>query len=193
MAIRSYFIQIIGTGTQADPFRPAGLTGISWSGHGVPTSGKAFVLADVTPAQHATLIGDAVNVTYLPIEDAGGAVVAQTGTFGDMSAANRTNCKAIMEAQHVPTHFFTLASLIREAFKWVKRRKLLSQQLGVDDFNEGLDTLVSAVPGAKRTAIAAKLTAIGYDTSVIVGPDTIREAIRKLMEQNIAANRTGDE
>lgn len=190
MPIRSYFIQITGT----DPAHPAVIASSAWSGHSLPGAGsKGLILADVTPAQHATLVADTTNVVYLPLEDAGGGLVGPNGTFGDMSAANRSALKTRLEAQGVPTQDFALGDTIKRALMRAKRRFLLRYQLGADDFTEPLDTLVSAVPAAKRARIATKLTAWGYDPSVIVGADAIREALRKLVEQEIRALRTGDE
>lgn len=197
MARRAYFVTMTGTGTRTsgtvtDLIRPADLAGIDYDGYGLPASGVGFVIADVTPTQHTTLLGTA-GVTYLPFEDAGGTIIGPGGTFGDVSAANRTAIKTRMEAQLVPTQDFGLGDLIRRALKVAKRRFLLKQLLTSDDFSEGLDTLVSAIAAPKRSAIGAKLTARGFDTSVIVGTDTVREAVRKLLAQDVSVLRTGDE
>jgi hypothetical protein len=197
MARRAYFATMTGTGTSTsgtvtDRIRPANFDGIVYDGYALPASGVGFILADVTSAQHTTLLGTA-GVTYLPIEDASGNIIDPSGTFGDVSAANRSTVKTRMEAQGVPTQDFGLGDLIRRAFKVVKRRYNLKQLLGADDFTEGLDTLVSAIAAPKRSAIATKLAARGFDTSVIVGTDTVREAVRKLIAQDVAVLRTGDE
>jgi hypothetical protein len=194
---RPYFATMTGTGTStsgtvSDLIRPANFTGIDYDGFALPPSGVGFILADVTPTQHATLLGTA-GVIYLPIEDAAGTVIGPSGTFGDVSAANRATVKTRMEAQGVPTQDFGLGDLIRRAFKVAKRRYNLKELLGADDFTEGLDTLVSAIPAGKRSAIGSKLAGWGFDVSVIVPTDTVREAVRKLLAQDVAVLRTGDE
>lgn len=163
--------------------------GVRWSAcDGRPSSsatlGKMLVMADVTNVQHAALLADA-RITYFPFERADGSVVGRTELIGEVSLANRTALRAIADAHHVPLQGITLQHTVNEALGLFRRRYLIRQILRANDFSEGLDTLVSAVPLAKRQAIAAALQAQGFDTSVIVGSDTVREAIRRLAVQNI--------
>jgi hypothetical protein len=199
MTWRPYFADIIGSGASpADGYRPVIADIVSvWRGVDARQtstgSGRMLAVADVTPAEHTTLIGTA-GVTYIPFEDASTAPVdLVTGTVGDVSAANRTLISSRLEAQHIPTQDFTLATPLRIVLARIKRRFVLRQILGTDDWTEGLDTLVSAIAAPRRNAIANRLAARGIDTSAIQGADTIREAIRKVAQQDVAVLRTPED
>lgn len=177
------------TGNAISGFRPVGVANnYSWTitdGRVDPTAGvgKLLVRADVTPAQHTTLVGT-VGVTYIPIEDLAGNPIDVGLTLGDIPATKRNNIKTILEAENIPTQGFQLSDNIDESMQKVAGRRFLMRQiLGVDDWVEVLDSLVSAIAPARRQTIANKLQARGYDTSEIVGSDTVREAIRKLIAQ----------
>lgn len=185
--IRYYLCTATGDATSG--FRPVGIaTNYSWTitdGRVDSTTGvgKFLVRADVTPAQHTALIA-VVGVTYIPIEDLAGNAIDVSLTLGDIPATKRNAIKTILEAENIPTQGFQLSDNIDDSMlKVAGRRFLMRQILGVDDWVEVLDSLVSSISAARRQTIASKLQARGYDTSVIVGFDTIREAIRKLMLQ----------
>lgn len=147
-------------------------------------TGVLFITADVTDAEHATLSGDA-RITVVPFETNAGVALPLTATIGDVPNAKRTAMRTRLDANHIPTSDLTNADLLRVVVRRIVRRLRLREKLQGDDWSEGLDTLVSAVPAAKRTRIADKLQSLGYDTSVIVGSDTVREALRKLVSQNV--------
>lgn len=191
--IRYYLCDIDGDGlTLATAFRPKGISAIVGGyrstivdGRQLATNniGKMLLRADVTPTQHTTLVGS-VGVTYIPIEDLTGNPIDVRLALGDIPAANRNNIKTILEAENIPTQGFKLTDNIDDSMQQVAGRRFSMRQiLGVDDWVEVLDSLVSSISAARRQTIANKLQARGYDTSVIVGSDTVREAIRKLMLQ----------
>lgn len=161
---------------------------VRWSavdGRANPTlaAGKMLVRADVTQAQHNTLVADA-RITFLPFLRADGTDVPLSAPLSDVSLANRNTLTSIADSFNVPIQGLG-GGTVGQALRRFMRRFLIRQILRANDFTEGLDTLVSAIPLAKRQAIASALQARGFDTSVIVGSDTVREAIRKLLEQNI--------
>jgi hypothetical protein len=149
----------------------------------VLAAGRCMVEADVTPAQHTSIIADARN-TYLPFEDATGRVLLPGEPLSAISAANRTLIRSRMEAQHVPDDGIQGTDTVRSLVRRIARRFLLRQLLGADDLTEGLDTLISAIPALRRQAIRTNLLAGGVDFDTVVGTDTIRQAIRKLVQQN---------
>lgn len=197
MAVRYYICTTSGTGTLADPFRPrlrdlfAGkFAAVDARPNPAAATGKMLAWADVTPAQHATIAADP-GVTYCPFEDGAGNVLGLDNTLAQIDATKRNQIAAFLESNHVPTDDLvgsdTIGALMRRA---VRRFAGLRQLLNADDWTEGLDTLVSAMNAAKRTRIANRLTALGFDTSVISGTDTIRGAMKKLMAQAVKYTRT---
>jgi hypothetical protein len=188
MARRAYFTTV-ATGPRR-PTRIGDLALTAWSA--ADGGAVMFVIADVTLAQHTTLLADAA-VTYLPFEDAVGALVGFGGTLAEVSAANRTLIQTELEARHIPLDGLTGSHTVRDVAIRIIRRFLCRSFLGPDDWTEALDTLVSAIPAVKRQAIATKLQSAGYDTSTIQGSDTVREAIRKVVVQTVRLSRTGSD
>ena len=193
MATRYYLCTVSGIGTINDPFRPRLadlLAGGNWSGidgraDSTVAAGRMLAWADVDDATHATVNADP-GITYCPFEDAAGNVLGLDDTLAQITAAKRTQIANFLEAQHIPTDDLTGTDTIRTLLKRVVKRWVgLRQLFGADDWTEGLDTLVSAVPAAKRNRINNRLTALGFDTSVIQGTDTIRQALKKLMAQAV--------
>lgn len=188
----AYICDVIGDGAStATAYRPAladVVPGLQWDAcdgrASVAVAGRMLVIADVTPAEHALLVADP-RITFLPFAGTGGvALDLATATLGDVSAANRTTLRTRLAAWHVSTDDLGLDTPIVVALRRIRRRLLLRQLLGPDDYTEGLDTLVSDLSVNRRQAIAARLTAAGFDVSTIVGTDTIREALRKLAVQD---------
>lgn len=191
MAKRYYICTFSGVGTKPSPYIPSGCSAVTfpWSiidgrQQSNVIAGKALLVAELTVAQHTILITD-VGVTYLPVEDLlGNPLDPSFLTLGDIPLTNRNTIKTLLEAENIPTHGFKLTDIIDDAMQRVAGRRFLMRQiLGVDDWVEVLDSLVSAILPARRQTIATKLQARGYDTSVIVGSDTVREAIKKLIVQ----------
>lgn len=190
MAIRYYISDVVGAGTLLNPFRSRVaqlLPGVEVSavdGRADPTvtTGKMFVWSDVTVPEHAVLVADP-GVTYLPLESGSGQVLDLANTVSEVSAANRNTVNTILEGLHIPTDDFVGDDLLRKVVRRVALRFLARQLLAALDFTEGLNTLVSDIPGARRSAINTRLTEVGFDTSLIFGTDTIRQALRKLFIQ----------
>ena len=197
MALRLYFVTLLGTGTSGDPFRVAGRQGSQYDlVDGRPdialVSGEMAIVLDVTPAEHTTMVAT-VGVTYLPCEDTLGNLVGPNQTLAQISAANRTTIETLCETRHIPTKWLVGSDPVKKLWRLIGVRMLCRRILGPDDWTEGLDTLVSAIPAAKRTAINNKLTAAGYDTSTVQGSDTVREAIRKTVVQTVRMSRTASD
>lgn len=203
MAIRAYFVQVVppsGTSPITNSYRPADMlvipglrSELSIDGRSVMTGSGAgqefFRLLDVTPAQHALLVADA-RITYLPTETAGGLLVGLAEPLSAISAANRTLVRQALEARHIPDDGLSASDPLRALYLRIARRLLVRDILRTDDLSEGLDTLVSAIPVARRQAIRAKLVAQELDFDTVQGSDTVREAIRKVVTQNAGALRS---
>lgn len=194
MALRVYIALTVapnGTGVKTATYRSAlfDLIRPLWSdgtdGRVAQNGAGAWLLiVDVTPAQHTTLIADP-RVTYLPFERADSSLVHRTDLWTEVSAANRTAIGNALEANHIPTQAVPANATCGQVVRWIRRRFMLRNViLKLDDWTEGLDTLVSAIPLAKRQRMASALEARGIDTSVIRGADTIRQAIRKVLAQD---------
>lgn len=197
MPLRLYFVTISGTGTAADAFRPVARLGVqrdACDARANPgtASGEMALVLNTDATEHASMLAT-VGVTYPPFEDALGVALLPGQATGDVSAANRTTITTQFDARHIPIQDLVGSDPIRKAWRRAFVRFLCRQLLGPDDWTEGFDTLVSAIPVAKRTAIRDKLTAAGYDMSTIAGSDTIREAIRKVCAQQIRMSRTGSD
>jgi hypothetical protein len=194
---RWYLAEIVGIGSEADPFRPASADPVSanWSavdGRADSTDGIGWLLvrADVSTVQHATLTADP-RIQYLPLEENGtGRVLAFDEPISMIRAAVRVAIAAALEAKHVPTDDFDASTTVRDLLRRVIRRCLLRQLLGADDYSELLDQTVADIPAAKRNRIAAKLTELGFDLSGFSGATTIRELLRGLATQPVKWNQT---
>lgn len=150
-------------------------------------SGHCFVQADVTDEQHAALLAEP-GIVYLPLEDVSGTPLSASDPIGQV--ANRAALRSRLEARGVDLDDLTLADPIGLLLRRIVQRLTLRARLRADDFGDALDVTVGSLPAARRQAITAQIQAEGYDTSVIRGPDTIRQALRKLFAQNVTANRT---
>ena len=195
MPLRAYFSQVVapqaGTMIQ-NSYRPALMVvvpGLSWRGvdgrsspTGSGTNQEMFCLADVTPAQHSLLVADP-RIAYLPIENAG-VLVPFSDPISGISPANRTTIRALLEARHIPDDGLQLSDPINRTLRRIALRFVLRDILRADDLTEGLDTLISALPAVRRQAIRAKLVARGIEFDGVVGSDTIRQAIVKIVSQN---------
>lgn len=200
MPLRAYFSQVVAPqagNLVTNSYRPALMVlvpSVSWQGVDGRTSPTGsgvgqeyFCIADVTPAQHTTLVADA-RITYLPIENAG-VLVSWDGPISSIGAANRTTIRTRCEARHIPDDGIRGTDTILSLIRRITVRFLLRDILRGDDLTEGLDTLISAIPVARRQAIRAKLVARGIDFDGVLGTDTIREAIRKIVTQNVRVFR----
>lgn len=193
MAERFYLADNIGTGTIGDPWRPAvaDVVGLVWRTlaelRAIDASGGRIAVwcPDISDADHAALAADS-RVTVVPFENAQDeALNVRTATIGDVPAAKRTQIATRLDAAGIPTADLTLSDRLLKVLARVVRRSLLRRILGTDDFTEGLDTLVSAIAAGRRATIAGILAARGFDTSVIIGTDTVRQALQKLLAQQI--------
>lgn len=147
-------------------------------------NGVCLVYTDNTDLEHDTVRADP-NITYVPLENTLGDVLALTDTVADLDPAKKANIIAFMESKHIPTQGITNASTIREAMTVIVKRFILRGNLRGLDLTEGLDTQISAIPQSTRQNIAAQLQGKGFDTSGLSG--TVREALTDLMSQDIRA------
>lgn len=202
MAHRAYFSQWVApqAGTRfTNTYRPAIiLLGVRLElrhcvdGRSSPTGAgpgqEMFCIADVTNGQHAILAGDP-RVTYLPIEDASGLPVGLRQPVGAVAPANRLAIRNLLAARHIPDDGIQVDDSIAAILRRVALRFVVRDILRADDMTEGLDTLISAIPAAKRLRIRTALEAREIDFSEVLGTDTVREALVKIVSQNRAVFR----
>ena len=185
MAKRLYSCGLIGDGSPDNPYR--GEVDCSrmrrigdFRTNRSAASGKALYLCDTTPSQHAAAIASP-GVKYIPIEDAQGNTLGGSSLVSDIDSAKRAQMVSFLEQQGVPTDGISANDTIRSALQVVLMRGQLASFLGVDDFGLDMDAAISSIPAARRSRIAAKLTAAGF---TIPSPlTTVRQFIQDLRQQ----------
>lgn len=174
MAIRFYLVPKTGDGlTRATAFRAAYVTDL-----GVPTwamdygrENMMLAAADVTPAQHATLIAHA-DLTAIPANldsDVGGALATVQAKLEDLK---------------MPSGWVQAGTTYRTIIGAVGRFCLLMQRFDGRHrrsfFEAGitLDTRVNELTAGQRNAIAGSAQSLGLDISFVTGPMTMRNVLK---------------
>jgi hypothetical protein len=197
MAVRFYLAAVVGAGTESDPFRPAttAVRPADWNADdGRPDStagaGRMLVRINVTDAEHAQLVA-LPGVQAVPLEDAAGTPLGLNDPISAIAPAKRAALRTALENNHIDTDDLQLTDPILLVLRRIKKRlKLRNAILRALDFIESLDATISSIPAARRQNIAARLQQAGFDTSVLLGSDTIRVALRKLFTQAVRAIAT---
>jgi hypothetical protein len=191
MAKRYYFVQLVnGIGR----FRAGGIAhavnlpveNVQYVGNFVPTTigAWAFIEVEVTTQQHNTIRAD-VRFLYLPFEESGtGRVLELDENTNLMAQLDIDRVISRCEQVGVPLHDFA-GKTKRQVVRRIHKRLSLRQQLGVNDFVEGLDTTFGSMSAGRRATVRDSLQLLGADTTVINGPDTIRIVIQKILDQDL--------
>lgn len=195
MALRFYFSQVTGTGTDANPYKPAIPDGITWGAddlraNGTLSSGWMIVWADTDATQHAALVADA-RIAYLPIEDTAGNPLSPDDPISAIDATKRAQIVTRLEARHVSFAGLSLSDPIRRAIARIIRRIRQMRAMGADNWTESLDVTVGSIQSARRTRVRNALIARGFDMTPVLNADTLREALRKLAIQDVPWQRNG--
>lgn len=177
---RFYLSDVIGTGTEEDPYRPSAME-YGNAREFIQLGNRMLCWAEDT--EHASLIADPLT-TYIPFEDAQGNPLPVTATLAEISTANRTTIRNWLEARNVPIADLTGQDTIRKLIRRVVQRYRVWCILRDDDVIEGLDLQVKDIPTAKRSRINTWLQARGYDTSFATGSMPIREFLHRLCNQD---------
>jgi len=177
---RIYRSPIVGDGlTPETAFRPAvhDVTGNFTCS--VNDGAGLWLVADTDAATHAAALA-IPGVTYLDLGD-----VALDATLASVDKGNGklTAMRSSLDAAHIPTDDLSGVHTVRDVLKRIHRRALIAGWLGADDLDQGLDTLISAIPAARRQRMANKLTARSFDVGGLAGSMTVRQAIRLLAGQ----------
>lgn len=203
---RFYLAALKGSGTEDDGFRPA-FEGMPLQGWGaddgrtdvMQQAGWMVCWVDASDDQHAAI--DAVpGVITIPFKDTAGFYLTPDDLIGSVDPAQRTAIRTYLEDHHIPTDDLTLTDPIRKVIARVVRRIRIRRALqdldfetGVLrsslDFTEMLDTLISAIPQARRQAIVARLQGWGYATSGLTLTMTVRQGLQYLASQDVPFNR----
>jgi len=99
---RWYLCEIIGDGSDEEPFRPASadLVTANWGATDNPAGGWMIVEADVDAAQHATLFADA-RVLSMETRDAGGRELDLDEPLSAATQAYRDGVVALLTARGI--------------------------------------------------------------------------------------------
>lgn len=150
---------------------------VLWSGMDFGLEPVMLVQADVTPAQHTTLSGNA-DVISIP------ANIDNNITAGALSAV-----KAALETLNVPAGWVTTGFTYRQVLRMVaglfqfaqRHHGAHSERLFSGGFN--MDTQFSALPLAVRQRLIATADSLNYDTSGLSGSNTIRQILKNVADQ----------
>lgn len=191
---RFYLSEVVGTGAEEDPYRPAVLD------HGsarefIEVGERMLVWIDESNPKHARhddLIADP-RVMYVPFEDNKGNPLPAPATLSQISPTNRATIRDWLEARNVPIGDLTGADTIATLLRRVIKRYRLRCVLWADDVTEALDLTLADIPVAKRQRINDRLTELGYDTSFATGSMLIRDFLRLLGDQDEAFTYLGAE
>jgi hypothetical protein len=140
---------------------------------------------DATDAEHVNIEADA-QITLIPFIDNGGNYLPSSATVSQVSAANRTAISNFLETRNIPTDWISGATPINRVLKFVIVWLNLSHSgaLGTDFMNDfSLSQTVANIPAARRNRIKAWMDSRGIDTSDFTGSMTIRQVMRRLVEQ----------
>jgi len=179
MAFRCYFVPKVGTGTEEDPFRAAYVDGL-WM-PGFCEYGKepwAFVVVDVSPAQHSAIIANA---------DA----IAVPQDIDDQIGANLGTVQTKLEVMNIPSGWVNAGMTYRFVVRMILYLFVLMQDfkrldvLAARFFASGLtlNNTVADIPVAVRQRLIAAAQSRGLDTSSITLATTIRVALFTLIQQ----------
>lgn len=187
--MRFYVVPKIGDGvTPVTAFRPQYISDLSvpWYAMDYGKEGMFLVGADVTAAQHTTLIGNP-DVTAIP-QDLDSLV----------SAAALTIIQDRLEGWKIPGNWVTTNHTYREVVATVGKMCLLLQRFdglhAMTLFQSGitLDTRVNQLTAGQRDQLSAAAVSLGLDISFITGSMVIRDVLRTWIGQLPAVSLAGE-
>ncbi len=179
MAVRFYLVpKIFGTEPMRS-YRPAYISGFIqvWDAMTMGKEDVYLVGADVTPAEHTTISGNA-DVIAIPLN------LDATLNAGAVTAAQNW-----MEARSLPSEWITTSHTSRDVLRVIGKICTLMQRFNGRQrrkfFESGvtLDSQLSDLTQAQRNALLDAATSLGLDTSGATGSTTIRQALRNLCQQ----------
>jgi hypothetical protein len=179
MALRYYIAPLIGTGASRDDARrPAYIAdlGVQWGGLDFGLEPFMLVVADVTPAQHATISGNS-DVISLP------------QNIDNQIAASLTAVQTALESINVPADWVTSGMTYRQIMRLVSAMFLFTQRLhGVASlriFTGGvtLSTRFNQLPAGVRQNLLDAANSMSFDTSSLSGTSTIRQILKTMADQ----------
>lgn len=186
-----FFCSLVGAGTSDpyDPYEPA-VRNYSkiWKcvdGRADATlgAGEMMVETEMISAEYAAAIADPAINEPLPI---GG--LSLSDPVSSLTTTQIQAAKAFFESRHIPTEGINGTDTIASVLRKIIRRYIFRQLMRDLDFAEGLDTLISDIPAARRSAINTRLQSFGFDTSQITGGMTIRQGLKTLFDQRKTLN-----
>lgn len=175
MAIRFYIVPKTGTGVDPfDGYRPRYVSdlNVGWVGLDYGDEPTFLVGADVTTAQHTSLVANA-DVTAAPAD------------LGVTVGGNLASVQAALEARNIPSHWVTADMPYKRVLWGIGCIMLLAQRADFRFFETGvtLNTTIAQLTTAQRTRLQNLADALGMDRSGVTGSTTMRQALRLLAQQ----------
>ena len=174
--LRVYLSEVIGTGTELDPYRPAVADVLSWwSGHdgrykGQGATGYYLVVAhDASEAEHAAAVAQ-TETTHLDIGADWSALVADL--------PDRDGLVSLLGQLGVPDDGVDGVTVAQALTRILRRHRLRYRLRDVDFIN--LDIRIGTIPAATRIQIEARLAEFGLDYS---GNPRLRDLVMQVIDK----------
>lgn len=157
----------------------------NWAAMDYGLENTMLVGAQVSAAQQTTVAGQS-DVTVIPAN-------LDSAIGGALSAV-----QAALEALHIPAGWVTSGHTYRQVIGKVGRLfQILQRFTGRERrtfFESGvtLDTAISALTTAQRTALLATAQSLALDTSAITGATLMRQALKLVLDQLPAFTLMGE-
>lgn len=119
---RWYLCEIVGDGSEPDPFRPAlaDLGTKNWGATDNPAGGWMIVEADVDAAQHATLIADS-RVVSMETKDVGGRELDMDEPMAAATPASRASAVGLLTARGIDARGINGAATMADVIDRVRK------------------------------------------------------------------------
>ncbi len=191
MVVRCYIVPQAGTGTLADPWRPAyvreaiGSDNYMSLPYRAATTASFLVAVDVVNGQHTTIA-------------AGNGTLAVPADLAITIANNtvRNTVRSALEGYDIPAHWVATGATYRSVLRGVACIMLLAQRLRRNNgqlLPQGitLDSTIADLTQNQRNTLEAACVSLGWSTEGVPGATTLRAFIRGVSQQHPHIVRVG--
>lgn len=142
-----------------------------------PTQITGYMLAECWPsaAEHSAMSADP-QITYIPIELAGGAEVSLDTLVTDLP--QYSTVQSFLESQGIALQTVTTLTTVQELLVIIIKNLCIRQILAADDIVTSLDTTVGET---ELTNAKARLQGLGFNTNI---SGTKRDFVNHMIAQN---------
>lgn len=179
MAIRFYIVPKIGDGSDANPYGPAYVEGLSsrWTGMDYGLEPVFLVCADVSPAQHTAITANA-------------DVISVPANLSNQIGASLAAAQAALESVNIPANWITSNMTWSTALRGVAIMFMILQRMNGRGFisrffDSGitLNSTIGDLPQNVRTRLQEAAVSLGANVSSINLSTTLRSALRTVGSQ----------